>query len=424
VELQPPRGAVDLLPPDSEAMLGLYDAAHRIARLYGFRYSETPTFEHTELFSRTSGETSDVVTKEMYTFEDKGGRSLTLRPEQTASVVRAYLAHAQELPTPFKAYYVAPQFRHGRPQAGRLREFRQFGIETIGVAAPAADVEIVAVGERYLRGRGLANLELRVNSIGDEECRPAYRELLIAHLEPHRDELDEDCRIRLRTNPLRVFDCKVDGPTPLVQEAPLISDHLCQACAEHFADVRNGLDAFGVAFVHDPRLVRGLDYYTRTAFEFVSGALSQAQAAVCGGGRYDGLAEVLGGPPTPGVGFALGLDRTLVALDAEGGERPSARPVACFVVAIGSEAADVGRRVVEDLRTAGIPAETAYEERPLKAQLKMADRSGAAYAVILGEREVAAGVATLRRLSDGEQDEVPIDDVVNWLSRTDWAAER
>jgi histidyl-tRNA synthetase len=424
VELQPPRGAVDLLPPDSEAMLGLYDAAHRIARLYGFRYSETPTFEHTELFSRTSGETSDVVTKEMYTFEDKGGRSLTLRPEQTASVVRAYLAHAQELPTPFKAYYVAPQFRHGRPQAGRLREFRQFGIETIGVAAPAADVEIVAVGDRYLRGRGLANLELRVNSIGDEECRPAYRELLIAHLEPHRDELDEDCRIRLRTNPLRVFDCKVDGPTPLVQEAPLISDHLCQACAEHFADVRNGLDAFGVAFVHDPRLVRGLDYYTRTAFEFVSGALSQAQAAVCGGGRYDGLAEVLGGPPTPGVGFALGLDRTLVALDAEGGERPSARPVACFVVAIGSEAADVGRRVVEDLRTAGIPAETAYEERPLKAQLKMADRSGAAYAVILGEREVAAGVATLRRLSDGEQDEVPIDDVVNWLSRTDWAAER
>ena len=424
MELRPPRGTVDLLPPDSEAMLGLYDAAHRIARLYGFRFVETPTFEHTELFARTSGETSDVVTKEMYTFEDKGGRSLTLRPEQTASVVRAYLAHAQELPTPFKAYYVATQFRHGRPQAGRLREFRQFGIETIGVAAPAADVEIVAVGDRYLRGRGLADLELRVNSIGDGRCRPAYRELLIAHLEPHQADLDEDCRVRLRSNPLRVFDCKVDGPTPLVQEAPLISDHLCQACAEHFAAVRNGLDAFGVAFVHDPRLVRGLDYYTRSTFEFVSGALSQAQATVCGGGRYDGLAEVLGGPPTPGVGFALGLDRTLVAIDAEGAERPSVRPVACFVVTIGSEAAGVGTRVVDDLRTAGIPAETAYEDRPLKAQLKMADRSGAAYAVILGEREVSAGVATLRRLSDGEQDEVPIDDVVNWLSRTDWAAER
>jgi len=424
VELQPPRGTDDLLPPVSDAMLGLYEAAHRTARLYGFRYVETPTFEHTELFARTSGETSDVVTKEMYTFEDKGGRSLTLRPEQTASVVRAYLAHAQELPTPFKAYYVATQFRHGRPQAGRLREFRQFGIETIGVAGPAADVEIVAVGDRYLRGRGLADLALRVNSIGDGECRPTYRELLIAHLEPHRDELDEDCRVRLRTNPLRVFDCKVDGPTPLVQEAPVISDHLCQPCAEHFAAVRNGLDALGVAFMHDPRLVRGLDYYTRTTFEFVSGALSQAQATVCGGGRYDGLAEVLAGPPTPGVGFALGLDRTLVALDAEGGERPSVRPVACFVVSMGTEAAAVGTRVVEALRTAGIPAETAYEERPLKAQLKMADRSGAAYAVILGEREVAAGAATMRRLADGEQDEVPIDDVVNWLSRTDWAAER
>jgi histidyl-tRNA synthetase len=424
VELQPPRGTVDLLPPDSEAMLGLYDAAHRIARLYGFRYVETPTFEHTELFARTSGESSDVVTKEMYTFEDKGGRSLTLRPEQTASVVRASLAHAQELPTPFKAYYVAQQFRHGRPQAGRLREFRQFGIETIGVGAPAADVEIMAVGDRYLRGRGLGELELRVNSIGDAECRPAYRELLIAHLEPHQEDLDEDCRVRLRTNPLRVFDCKVDGPTPIVREAPAISDHLCQACAEHFAAVRNELDELEIAFTHDPRLVRGLDYYTRTAFEFVSGALSQAQATVCGGGRYDGLAEVLGGAPTPGVGFALGLDRTLVALDAEGAERLGERAVACFVVAIGNDAAEVGRRIVKDLRTAGIPAETAYEERPLKAQLKMADRTGAAYAVIIGEREVSSGVATLRRLSDGEQDEVPVEDVVNWLSRTDWAAER
>ncbi len=424
MELQPPRGTSDLLPPDSETMLGLYEAAHRLARLYGFRFVETPTFEHTELFARTSGETSDVVTKEMYTFEDKGGRSLTLRPEQTASIVRAYLDHAQELPTPFKAYHVSPQFRHGRPQAGRLREFRQFGIETIGVAAAAADVEVIAVGDRFLRGRGLADLELRINSIGDAECRPAYRERLIAYLEPHQAELDEDCRTRLRTNPLRVFDCKVDGPTPLIQEAPVISDHLCQACAEHFAATRNGLDALGVAFVHDPRLVRGLDYYTRTAFEFVSGSLSQAQATVCGGGRYDGLAEVLGGAPTPGVGFALGLDRTLVALEAEGAELSGERGVACFVVAIGSETAEVAARLVEELRTSGIPVDTAYEDRPLKAQLKMADRSGAAYAVILGEREIEAGVATLRRLADGEQDEVPIGDVVNWLSRTDWAAER
>ena len=424
MELKPPRGTDDLLPPDSDAMLGLYEAAHRTARLYGFRYAETPTFEDTELFARTSGETSDVVTKEMFTFEDKGGRSLTLRPEQTAGIVRAYLAHAHDLSTPFKAYHVSPQFRHGRPQAGRLREFRQFGVETIGSAAPKADVEIVSLGDRFLRARGLNRIELRVNSIGDAECRPAYREKLIAYLEPHQAELDEDCRTRLRTNPLRVFDCKVDGQTPLVLGAPLISDNLCQACAEHFAAVRNGLDAAGVAFAHDPRLVRGLDYYTRTTFEFVSASLSQAQGTVCGGGRYDGLAEVLGGPPTPGVGFALGLDRLLLALREEGAALPGQVGLACFVVSIGPEATEVGDRLVDELRNAGIPAATMFEDRSLKAQLRLADRSGAAYAVILGEREVAAGTAILKSLADGEQEEVPIGDVVNWLSRTDWAAER
>src|ERR687898_804972 len=378
-------------------MLGLYEAAHRTARLYGFRYVETPTFEHTELFERTSGESSDVVTKEMYTFEDKGGRSLTLRPEQTAGIVRAYLAHAHDLATPFKAYHLSPQFRHGRPQAGRLREFRQFGVETIGSAAPKADVEIVALGDRFLRARGLDQIELRVNSIGDAECRPAYREKLIAYLEPHQAELDEDCRTRLRTNPLRVFDCKVDGQTPLVLGAPLISDNLCQPCGEHFAAVRNGLDAAGIAFVHDPRLVRGLDYYTRTTFEFVSGSLSKAQASLFGGGRYDGLAEVLGGPPTPGVGFALGLDRPLLALREEGAALPGQFGVACFVVTIGQEASEVGARLVDDLRNAGIPAAIAFEERPLEAQLRMADRTGASYAAIVGEREVASATAILKR---------------------------
>ena len=424
MEFQPPRGTADLLPPVSDAMLGLYEAAHRTARLYGFRYVETPTFEDTELFARTSGETSDVVTKEMFTFEDKGGRSLTLRPEQTAGIVRAYLAHAHDLPTPFKAYHVSPQFRHGRPQAGRLREFRQFGVETIGSAAPKADVEIVALGDRFLRARGLERIELRINSIGDAECRPGYREKLMAYLEPHRAELDEDCRTRLRTNPLRVFDCKVDGQTPLVLGAPLISENLCQACAEHFAAVRNGLDAEGVAFAHDPRLVRGLDYYTRTTFEFISAALSEAQGTVCGGGRYDGLAEVLGGPPTPGVGFALGLDRLLLALREEGAALPGQVGLACFVVSIGQEATELGERLVDELRNAGIPAATTLEDRSLKAQLRLADRSGAAYALILGEREVTAGTAILKSLAGGEQEEIPVGDVVNWLSRTDWAAER
>ena len=424
MEFQPPRGTDDLLPPVSDAMLGLYGAAHRSARLFGFRYVETPTFEETELFARTSGETSDVVTKEMFTFEDKGGRSLTLRPEQTAGIVRAYLSHAHDLPRPFKAYHVSPQFRHGRPQAGRLREFRQFGVETIGSAAPKADVEIVALGDRFLRARGLERIELRINSIGDGACRPAYREKLIAYLEPHQAELDEDCRTRLRTNPLRVFDCKVDGHTPLVLGAPLISDNLCQACAEHFAAVRNGLDAAGVAFAHDPRLVRGLDYYTRTTFEFVSAALSQAQGTVCGGGRYDGLAEVLGGSPTPGVGFALGLDRLLLALREEGAALPGQVGLACFVVSIGPDATELGERLVDELRNAGIPAATTLEDRSLKAQLRLADRSGAAFALILGEREVTAGTAILKSLAGGEQEEIPVSDVVNWLSRTDWAAER
>ncbi len=423
VELQPPRGTGDLLPPDADAMLGLYEAAHRIAAQYGFRYVETPTFEHTELFARTSGESSDIVTKEMYTFQDKGGRSLTLRPEQTASIVRAYLAKAHDLPIPFTAYHVSTQFRHGRPQAARLREFRQFGAEVIGVAAPGADVEVIALGDRFLRGRGLSKLELLVNSIGDPVCRPAYRERLVAYLEPHEAELDEDCRARLRTNPMRVFDCKIDGRKPFVVDAPKISDHLCEACAEHFAAVRTGLDAAEIGFTHDPRLVRGLDYYTRTAFEFVSGALSPAQSTVCGGGRYDGLAEVLGGPPTPGVGFALGLDRMLAAMREERVAVPAERGIACFVVALGDEAARVGARLVGDLRLAGIPAARAFEDRPLKAQLRMADRAGASYAGILGEREVASGIVTLRRLSDGEQEEVPLGDVVNWLARTDWAAE-
>jgi histidyl-tRNA synthetase len=419
MELAPPRGTVDLLPPRSEAILGLYEEAHRAARLFGFRYVETPTFEHTELFARTSGETSDVVTKEMYTFQDKGGRSLTLRPEQTAGVVRAYLEHEHDLPVPFKGYYLGTQFRHGRPQAGRLREFRQWGVEVIGTPSPAADADVIALGDRYLRERGLQRTALHLNSIGDHVCRPAYRELLIAHLEPHIEELDKDCRARLHVNPMRILDCKVDGSKPFVLDAPLISDHLCEACAAHFAAVRSALDGYGVAYEHDPRLVRGLDYYTRTAFEFVSAALSPAQATVCAGGRYDGLAEELGGPPTPGVGFALGLDRVLLAMDGEGSATPEGRGPTCFVVAIGEAAVTPGARLVADLRGAGVAAASSYEERPLKAQLRMADRAGAAFAAIVGDEELAEGTVTLRRLVDGVQKTVPAADVVSWLTRLD-----
>ena len=420
MELAPPRGTQDLLPDRADAMYGLYAAAHQTTELFGFRYVETPMFEHTELFARTSGDTSDVVMKEMYTFEDKGGRSLTLRPESTASVVRAYLTHAQELPKPFKSYYVGPEFRHGRPQAGRLREFRQFGIEVIGVEGAAADVEVIVLGERYLRERGLSQHVLHLNSIGDENCRPAYRERLVDHFEPYRDRLDEDCRTRLSRNPLRVFDCKVDGRKDFVLAAPTMADHLCESCASHFAAVRTGLDEAEVPYLLNPRLVRGLDYYTRSTFEWVSGALKSDQAStVNAGGRYDGLAEALGGQPTPGVGVAMGLDRVLLALEAEGVALPAARAPRCFVVAIGPDAEIAGRYLIADLRGEGISAAGSYEERPLKAQLKMADRAGAAFVAIVGEREIANGTVTLRRLVDGVQKSVPTADVASWLTRLD-----
>jgi histidyl-tRNA synthetase len=420
MELAPPRGTQDLLPDRSDAILGLYEEAHAIARLYGYRYVETPTFEQTELFARTSGETSDVVTKEMYTFEDKGGRSVTLRPESTAGVVRAYLSHAQSLPTPFKGYYVASEFRHGRPQAGRMREFRQFGIEVIGSPAPGADVEVIELGERFLRARGLSNLTLHLNSIGDDVCRPAYRDRLVAYLEPFRDKLDRDCRSRLAKNPLRVFDCKVDGEKDFVLAAPKITDHLCDACSEHFSMVRARLDAAGIAYLLDPRLVRGLDYYTRTAFEWISGVLAANKAGtVNAGGRYDGLAAALGGSPTPGVGFALGLDRVLLAMEGEGLPHPPPRTPRCFVVAIGDGAGEAGVDLLLELRSAGLGAADALDARPLKAQLKMADRAGAEFAAIIGERELDEGSCTLRRLADGVQKTVPRTDVVRWLTRLD-----
>ncbi|HZD18654.1 MAG TPA: histidine--tRNA ligase [Actinomycetota bacterium] len=416
-ELAPPRGTQDLLAARADAMLGLYEEAHRLANLFGFRYLETPTFEHTELFARAAGETSDVATKEMYTFEDKGGRSLTLRPEMTPGIVRAYLDHAHELGTPFRAYFVGTSFRHGRPQTGRLREFRQFDVEVLGDASPGSDIEVIQLADRFLRGRGLERLTLKLNSIGDPVCRPAYRERLIAYLEPHAHELDDDCRVRLRVNPLRVFDCKVDGDKDLVLAAPTVTEHLCEACEAHFAGVRAGLDRADIAYEIDPRLVRGLDYYTRTAFEFVSGVLAGSkQGTVCGGGRYDGLAEVLGGPPTPGTGFGLGLDRVRLALEGEGQAPPPERSPAVFVVSIGPGAQGRAEALVDELRAAGVSASRAYAERPLKAQLRMADRAGAAHAAILGEREAAEGIVTLRRLADGTQEEVPVGDVVKVLA--------
>jgi histidyl-tRNA synthetase len=392
----------------------MYDAAHRAATSFGYRYVETPTFEATDLFARSSGETSDVVSKEMYTFTDRGGRSVTLRPEGTAAVVRAYLANAHDLPAPFKGYYVETLFRYGRPQKGRLREFRTFGVEVVGAPEPRADVEVIEAGDLLLRilrsGRPvLEGVELQVNSIGDEVCRPAYRELLIAHLEANRDRLRDEHKDRFRDNPLRVLDCKDDACREVSKDAPRIVDHLCAPCAEHFAAVRAGLDEAGVRYTLVPTLVRGLDYYTRTAFEFVSPSLGPSQATILGGGRYDGLAEALGGPPTPGVGFGSGVERMLLALGAEwdprftaaaGGRHPG---LWFFVVAVGQGTSGYARSVARSLRgdLGERSVDAAFAERPLKAQLRMANRAGATYAVIVGEREMESGTLTLKRLHDG-----------------------
>jgi histidyl-tRNA synthetase len=415
MNLQPPRGTADLLPPRSEALRALAGSGARLAELHGYRYVETPAFEATELFARTSGESSDVVRKEMYTFEDRGGRLLTLRPEATAGVVRGYLANAHDLPSPYKVYMLGPMWRYGRPQAGRMREFRQFDLEVLGAAQPEADVEVIIIAERHLRDSGLHGVDLELNSIGDETCRPAYRTELLAYLESNRDRIRDEHRDRMRENPLRVLDCKDEACRAVAAGAPKISDRLCEPCAEHFRAVQEGLDREGVKFVHQPTLVRGLDYYTRTAFEFVSAALSEGQATLCGGGRYDGLAELLGGPATPGVGFATGLDRVLLALETEGVGLPGSGGVDCFVVAVGEGMEPAALEVVRALRNAGVRTDMAYQARPLKAQLRMADRSGARFAAIVGEREAQSRTVTLRRLADGVQEELDFERAVSRL---------
>jgi histidyl-tRNA synthetase len=415
MEHAPVRGTLDLLPPAGGRMQVLYQRAARLAGLYGYRYVETPALEPTDLFVRTSGQSSDVVAKEMYTFEDRGGRSLTLRPEGTAPVMRAYLAAQHDQPSPFKAYYLARMYRYGRPQAGRYREHRQFGIEVFGVGGPAADVEVIAVGDRFLRELGLSRYALRINSIGDETCRPAYREELLSYLREHRERLNDEHRDRFEANPLRVLDCKDAACRAVTEGAPKIVDRLCDPCRYHFDDVLEGLKAEGLEPVLTNTLVRGLDYYTRTAFEFESEVLSEAQATLFGGGRYDGLSEALGGPHIPGVGFGMGLERVILALEDEKVPVPEAEPVACFVVSVGEGAAARAAEVASGLRGAGVSAALSFEERPLKGQLRMADRTGARFAVIVGAKEAEAGTVTLRRLSDGHQVEFGLEEAIAWI---------
>ncbi len=403
MDFKPPKGTLDFLPPEGDRLWALYERAARLASLFGYRYVETPVFEATELFARTAGETSDVVSKEMYTFADRGGRMLTLRPEGTAPVMRAFLSRRHDQPVPFKAFYLTKMYRYARPQAGRYREHRQFGIEVIGEAAPGADVEVIAVGDRFLREMGLSKYHVEVNSIGDGTCRPAYRELLIDYLAEHRDRLSDEHRESFRANPLRVLDCKDEACRAVARGAPRITDHLCDACREHFDSVLAGLKAEGIQAEVTPTMVRGLDYYTRTAFEFVSTALTSAQSTLFGGGRYDGLAEALGGPPVPGVGYGMGLERVLLAQEEEGVATPTGGGLDCFVVVVGEGARGHAADAVHALRDAGLATDIELAARPLGAQMRDADRRGARFAVVVGDRETAAGTFTWKRLADGAQ---------------------
>jgi histidyl-tRNA synthetase len=387
-----------------------------VCRLYGYEELRTPVFEETELFTRSIGEFTDIVGKEMYSFVDRGGRNMTLRAEGTAPLVRAFVQHKLHGEQPVsKFYYVASIFRYERPQAGRYREHHQMGIEALGSRDPAIDAEVIFLGMQYLNSVGITSGELKINSVGCPVCAPVYKDALRKSVEPYLAELCESCRTRYDANPLRMLDCKVPNCRELTEHVPHITEHLCDDCSEHLKSVLHYLDLLGIAYTLDPRLVRGLDYYTKTAFEVVSSDLG-AQSTVLGGGRYDGLVEELGGPPTPAVGFGSGIERQLVILDAQGIEMPVNAHPAAFVITLGDSAREAGVKVLADLRRAGVAAAMDYSGKSMKAQMRSADRDRAKYAIIIGEDELARGQVKIRNMETREETDVALDAVVEWVS--------
>jgi histidyl-tRNA synthetase len=409
-DLQPVRGTRDLIGEEYRRFHHVVETARRISAGYGFEEWSTPIFEDTRVFARSLGDTSDVVMKEMYTFTDRGGDSITLRPEATAGVCRALVSNGLTQSLPQKVFYTGPMFRYERPQKGRYRQFHQIDAELIGVAEPLADAEVIALGWDILSALGVAKeTVLEINTLGDRESRDAYRAALVAHFAAHRDALSEDSRHRLERNPLRILDSKEHADKPFIATAPTIGEHLTDAARGFYDTLRDHLARFGVPFVENPRIVRGLDYYSHTAFEFVTTALG-AQGTVMAGGRYDGLVEEMGGPPTPGVGWAAGVERLSLLL----AEPPAApRPVAIIPVGEAAEAAALS--VLQTLRHAGIRAEIGYRGN-LKRRMEQANKRRARAAVILGDAEVARGVAQVKDLASGEQTEIPLAELVARLT--------
>ena len=411
-----PRGTKDILPEQARHWLWLENKIREICNLYGYEEIRTPIFEHTELFQRGIGEGTDVVDKEMYTFTDRGDRSITLRPENTASVVRAWLQNKLYAGGGLtKLFYIGSMFRYDRPQAGRLREFHQFGVEALGEKNPAVDAEIILLAREFLQSLGLNQLNLKINTVGCPKCRPIYRQKLTEYFTECADELCGDCRRRLEKNPLRILDCKVDGGKDFMDDAPKIETCLCDDCREHFNALKNLLTAANVDFIVDNRLVRGLDYYTKTAFEIQYAPLG-AQSAVAGGGRYDGLIKEIGGDDTPAVGFAAGLERILLALELQGLLPEITKKIAAFVVSGGISAEIYAFKLLTDLRRKNIPAAMDFARKSMKSQMKSAAKSGAKFALIVGDDEIANSTVTVKNLATSEQEIVPIDEVFAKIS--------
>jgi histidyl-tRNA synthetase len=404
-DLQPARGTHDLIGEDQRRHHHVAETARRVAALYGFDEWSTPIFEDTRVFSRTLGETSDVVMKEMYSFEDRGGESITLRPEGTAGVCRALVTNGLTQSLPQKVFYAGPMFRYERPQKGRYRQFHQIGLELIGPAEPLADAEVIACGWDVLKALGVADdTVLELNTLGDQDSRTAYRTALVAYFTAHRASLSQDSLTRLERNPMRILDSKDEGDRRIVADAPTIGAYLTETAATFYARLQDHLARFGVPFRENPRIVRGLDYYGHTAFEFVTGKLG-AQGTVMAGGRYDGLVQEMGGPPTPAVGWAAGMERLAMLMPA-----PPPLPASVVVVPVGDAAEGPALSLLQALRTAGIRAETAYRGN-LRRRMERANRIGARAAVILGEDDLAQGVAQIKDLVTGQQHAVPIAEV-------------
>ncbi|TCT27091.1 histidyl-tRNA synthetase [Melghiribacillus thermohalophilus] len=413
-----PRGTEDVLPEKVELWHHIENKLHEIAKTYNYKEIRTPIFERTELFQRGVGDTTDIVQKEMYTFEDRGGRSLTLRPEGTASVVRSYVEHKMHgFPNqPVKLYYMGPYFRYERPQKGRMRQFTQFGIEALGSADPAIDAEVIAFAMDCYRSLGLQSLRLVINSLGDLESRKNHRQALMDHFTPYKDELCGDCQLRLEQNPLRILDCKRDREHPSMKAAPSILDYLNEESQLYFEELRSYLEKMDIAYDIDPTMVRGLDYYHHTVFEIMSDAEGfGAITTLSGGGRYNGLVQELGGPETPGIGFAFSIERLIMALKAEGIDLPLEDELDCYVVSMGDEAKKEAARVVYDLRRAGIRADKDYMDKKMKGQFKAADRYKAKFVLVLGEDELNEGKITVKNMQTGEQKMHSLEKVVFYL---------